>query len=267
VFDGKPAVVKYFKNEDDRREILNYKILKRYDIPTIKPYEFGNATLVIEDITASEIWRLGIADDLNDSDVALALAKWYFTFHENGVGVSELKDLYFEYDKITEDNLKQLIVKLPEAEEVFRFLLSNLSTINNLIYQPSFTLTYNDFYWTNFIVRKDKKEAMMFDYNILGRGYRFSDFRNVCSSLSDDSAKVFIEEYNRLYLDKHGKSRTDEEKAEERIDDVMAPVYTLIVACLERDVFPEWAEYERNEAINGNLLSKAKQLLSYGLIK
>ena len=33
------------------------------------------------------------------------------------------------------------------------------------------TLTYNDFYYTNMMVAKDKSSALMFDYNLLGKGY------------------------------------------------------------------------------------------------
>ena len=71
-----------------------------------------------------------------------------------------------------------------------------------------------------------------------------------------------MNEYNKLFLEKHGNTRTDDEIAEKRIDSLIAPVHGLIVACLEKDEFPEWAEFERDEAINGNLLSKAKLLLS-----
>ena len=262
IYDGKSAVVKYFENEDDRREILNYRILTEHGIPTIKPYILGKETLVMEDISVSKDWRLGIAEDLSDIDVAKALAGWYYTFHENGSNVPELKSLYFEFDKVTAENLKALILKIPEAEELFLYFITNINKLREIIYQPSFTLTYNDFYCTNFVVRKDKQAAMMFDYNLLGKGYRLSDFRNVCSSLSEESAKEFINEYNRLFLEKYGKIRTDDEIIEEKIDSVIAPVHDLIVACIERDEFPEWAEFERNEAINGNLLTKAKQLLS-----
>ena len=261
IYDGKPAVVKYFENEDDKREILNYKILSDHGVPTMKHYMLGKATLVLEDISISNDWRLGVAEDLNDIDVAKCLADWYFLFHENGVNIPELCTLYFEFDMITIDNLEALILKIPDAEEFFRFLINHFEKLREIIYKPSFTTTYNDFYWTNFVVRKDKQAAMMFDYNLLGRGYRSSDFRNVCSSLSEESAIVFTDKYNKLYLDKYGEDRTATEIIERKIDNVMSPVHGLIVACLEREDFPDWAEFDKKEAINGNLLHKAKQLL------
>jgi hypothetical protein len=261
LYGGVPAVVKYFEKEDDRREILNYRLLALHHIPTIKTLAHGDAALVMEDISASEEWRLGAPEDLGDADVAGCLARWYFAFHESGAMIQELDTLYFEYDSITEENLSALIPKLPEAEELFRFLLAHYDGLRGLIYKPQFTLTYNDFYWTNFVVRKDKSAAMMFDYNLLGRGYRFSDSRNVCWSMSDEAKAVFTGEYNRQFLEKHGHARTEEEEAERRIDDVAGSMFSLITAFLERDSFPAWANDAKAQALDGSLLAKAKRLL------
>ena len=261
LYDGKHAVIKYFENEDDRREILNYRILSSCGIPIIKTLALGKESLVMEDIVFSNVWRLGVLEDLGDTDVAESLAKWYFTFHENGTAVKELDNLYFEFALITKENLKILANKLPEANELFQFVITNYSKFFELIYKPSFTLTYNDFYWVNFVVRNDKKAAMMFDYNLLGKGYRYSDFRNVCWSLSDDAKSAFMNEYNRLFFEKHGCNRTEEEKLEKSIDDLSGLLHSLVVAFIERDSFPDWAEHAKTEAINGSLLLKAKQLL------
>ena len=59
----------------------------------------------------------------------------------------------------TEENFKMLVQKFPEAKELFQFLLIHYTKLRELIYKPSFTLTYNDFHWSNFVVRKDKKAA------------------------------------------------------------------------------------------------------------
>ena len=262
LYDGEPAVVKYFEKDDDRREILNYQILTRHDIPTIKPLALGTATLVMEDISASEDWRLGVEEDQNDTDVTRSLAQWYFKFHEKGATVPELDTLYFEFDGITEENLTMLLEKFPEAQELLKFLLTHLDKLRELICQPSFTLTYNDFHWSNFVVRKDKRAAMMFDYNLLGKGYRLSDFRNVCWSMSDEAKAAFVDEYNRLYFEKHGQGRGDEEKFEERIDGVAADVFSLIFAFLRFDHnIPDWAKELKSGFVDGSLLAKAKELL------
>ena len=261
LYDGTPAVVKYFEKEDDKREILNYRILMRHGIPTIKPLALGKAALVLEDISVSEYWRLGVKEDMSDADVTKCLARWYFTFHENGASVPELDGLYYEFDSITEDNLNLLIQKLPEAKETFQFVLNHLDKLQELIYQPTFTLTYNDFYWTNFVVRKDKQAAMMFDYNLLGKGYRYSDFFNAGWSMSEEARSAFIYEYNRLFFEKHGYLRTEEEQKEKDINEVAAALFALIVAFGDRESFPDWAEKDRNEAVNGGLLLKVKKLL------
>ncbi|HHX36932.1 MAG TPA: phosphotransferase [Clostridiaceae bacterium] len=138
-------------------------------------------------------------EDFKDVEVAKSLAQWYFTLHENGTSVSELDTLYFEYDSITEENLKILIQKFPEANELFQYVLTRYDRLHELIYKPSFTLTYNDFHWANFVVRKDKKAAMMFDFNLMGKGYRFSDFRNVYWFISKEAKTAFDDEYRRLY--------------------------------------------------------------------
>lgn len=259
LYDGIPAVTKYFENEDDKREILNYRILIQHGIPTIQTLAFGESTLVIEDVSTSEDWRLGISEDLGDMDVATSLAHWYFALHENGAAVRELHSLYFEYDSITRENIQMLNRELPDAAELFRFLLSCFDKLHDLIYKPSFTLTYNDFYWTNFVVRKDKQAAMMFDYNQLGRGYRSSDFRNL-RSLSGTAYKACVDEYERLYSQKHERTRREDELAEAQLDGVVAPLFNLIAA-YEQEKFPSWGEYSKTEVLNGTLLSKASQLL------
>ena len=262
LYDGTPAVVKYFEKEDDRREISNYRILAKHDIPTIKTLALGKTTFVMEDITVSEHWRLGIEEDSNDADVTKALAQWYFKFHENGSIVSELDTLYFEFDSITEENLKTLIVRFPEAKELFQFILTHYDKLRELLFKPSFTLTYNDFHWSNFVVRKDKQAAMMFDYNLLGKGYRLSDFRNVCWGLSEEAKAAFVNEYNRLYYEKHGQARTEAEKKEERIDDVAAPLHSLLFAFFRNGNIPNWAKEPDSGYFDGSLMSKARQLLS-----
>jgi len=261
LYDGVPAVVKYFERIDDRREISNYRLLARHGVPTIQTFAFGESAFVMEDMSASCDWRLGTPEDLDDADVAESLARWYFAFHENGAAVPELLTLYFEYDSFTVENFRAVIQKFPEAKELFQFLLTRYDQLRELIYKPSFTLTYNDFYWVNFVLRKDKTAAMMFDYNLLGKGYRFSDFRNVCSSMSAAAGAAFVGEYNRLYAEKHGRARTEAEEFERRVDDVAGDVFQIILAFTEKKEIPKWAEDSIEKAKNGTLLSKVKKLL------
>ena len=259
-YEGNPAVVKYFENDSDKREIKNYRILNEHNIPTIKVFAYGKSSIVMEDICASDDWRLGIEEDFHDADVAKSLAHWYFNFHEKGLAIPELNTLEHDFDKITEATLNMFCEEMPEAADTFNYILSRYDKLRKLIDTPSYTLTYNDFYWSNFIVCKDKKEAIMFDYNLLGRGYRYSDMRNVCWSLSEEAGTTFIDEYNRLYVDKYGTYRTAEEALEKQIDDVMDELHSLLLS-FERKKSSSLAEYEKKEASDGTLLKNAKELL------
>ena len=260
MYEGSPAVVKYFGNESDKREITNYRVLNEYNIPTIKVFAYGKSSIVMEDIAVSADWRLGIEADLSDADIAECLADWYFNFHEKGLTIPDLNKLEGEFDKITEAALDTLCGEMPEAADTFKYILSRFDKLRKLIDTPTYTLTYNDFYWPNFIVRKDKREALMFDYNLLGRGYRYSDLRNVCWSLSNEAGTAFTDKYRQLYVDKYGEYRTYEEAMEKRIDDVMDELYGLIMA-IERRKFSELAEFAEKESADRTLLEKVKILL------
>lgn len=259
VYDGLPAIAKYFEHTGDRREIHNYRLLTAHCVPTIPTYVLGESVIVMEDIGASETWRLGVAEDMADPLVGEALAHWYFALHEAGEKLPQLQSLYFEYDAITRENLEALREKLPGAQALFTCLLERLDALQALIRQPACTLTYNDFYWTNFIVRKDKQAALMFDYNLLGRGWRYGDFRNL-RSLSDAAYQAFTRQYRRLYADRHGPEKTLDTQMEKRIDAVAAPLFELISA-FAQDTFPGWAEETRQAALDGTLLDAAQALL------
>jgi hypothetical protein len=261
LYDGKPAIVKYFENENDRREILNYKILQQHNIPIIKTLTFSESTLVLEDINPSKDWRLATLEDLADEEIAKSLACWYFTFHENGSTVAGLDSLYFEYDELTEKNLRHLQEKFPQSSELIDYLLTQYGNFKKILRQPAFTLVYNDFYWVNFTVRKDKTAAKMFDFNLMGKGYRFSDFRNVTYSMSTDARMVFLDTYNQLYRQKYGHNREEADRTEKRIDDLAGPLFSLIVASEKQLKNPGFLQYEKEAVKSGSLLTLAKSLL------
>ncbi|MCL2709120.1 MAG: aminoglycoside phosphotransferase family protein [Defluviitaleaceae bacterium] len=262
VYADAPAVAKYFEKEDDRRELLNYEILARQGVPTVRVYAHGKSSLVMEDISASGDWRLGTPEDLSDARVAKGLANWYFTLHERGEAALELDALYFEYDCLTEKNLLGLIKVFPEAGGLYRFLLANSEKLREMIYKPKFTLAYNDFYWGNLVVRRDGSAAMMLDFNLLGRGYRYSDFRNVRWDMGEDAKAAFDIEYGRLYAERHGSNRTEAEELERRIDELAGDLFLIHLAFTEHERIPEWAKEAAESAKNGKLLIKTKRLLA-----
>lgn len=259
-YNNSPAVIKCFEKDEYKREISNYRILQSVNVPTIKVIEQGAATIILEDIDFSKDWRMGVADDLACLQVATNLAHWYFNFHENGASVPELDTLYCEHDNVTIERIKWLMEKLPAASKPLSYIIDRMDKLQEILKSLDYTLTYNDFYWTNFVVSNDKTAAMMFDYNLLGRGFRYADIRNVCSSLSKESATFFIQEYNRLYIKKHNISRCSAENIEKQVDNIVSTIFTIISA-FEQPVFPSWVDEEVQKAINGTLLADAMNLL------
>ncbi|OZV11535.1 hypothetical protein CIW83_13905 [Tissierella sp. P1] len=250
-YNGKHLVIKYFEKDEFRREIEYYKILKNLNIPTIEVVGYTENTLLLEDLDRSLYYRLGIESDLSDIEVAKALALWYKKLHHKGAKFLKNNDrrFYKETDYITKENIELVMNKTNTKDnKVWKLLIDNLDLMFLKIKEFEETFTYNDFYWTNLVVSKDKKEAFMFDYNMLGIGFRYNDVRNVCSSLSDEASKIFIKEYGRI------------NQEEKDIDDVISTLVSLAQAC-ERDIFPKWAQEALDKVNNGKLYNEILKIL------
>ena len=138
--------------------------------------------------------------------------------------------MYDEADFFTLENIACIKEKTGTQDAPAWLLLEqNYSAINDLLRKARRTITYNDFYYTNMVVAKDKSSALMFDYNLLGKGYAYTDVRNVLSALSEEAGKVFLDEYSEFA------------PVEKALDEVVSVVVTLYLACL-RDEFPWWAQ-------------------------
>lgn len=245
-YGNKSYVLKYFYKEEYRREIENYSILRGLDIPTIKVFGNTDKSILLEDIDKSEEYRLGIAADLSDIEVARALAEWYIKLHNEGEKyiIGKKDKFYREINSITRENIELVKYKSKTQDnKVWDLIVDNLDFVLNNIKSLPETLNYNDFYWTNFVVREDKKKALMFDYNFLGIGLRYNDIRNVCSSLSDEAGNVFLEAYGGI------------DERERSIDECMSILISLIFA-YQRPEFPGWAQ-EALEAIDNGKLEKS----------
>ncbi|XMB86832.1 hypothetical protein RJG79_03290 [Mycoplasmatota bacterium WC44] len=231
--DDKSYVVKYFEKDEYKREIQMYKLLRDIGVKTLEIYESTNNLIVMEDIMISDRYRLGVEKDLSDLDVAKGLAVWYKDFHEKGLKyLKDNKDikLYKELDYITIDTINTVKVKsYTESSFVWNSLISNIDIIKKKINMLPQTLNYNDFYYTNLIVSKDKKEAFMFDFNFMGQGLKYFDVRNVLYSLKGEAKQIFLEEYGEYDI------------KEKLVDDVMSVIYDLSKA-YGKDIFPKWGE-------------------------
>lgn len=232
VSDEKSYVLKCFQKEEHKRELENYRLMASLGIPTIRVIASTDSALLLEDIDCSSTYRLGIEEDMSDSEVARRIAVWYKQLHSRGYGYvcQSGESMYDESDFFTLENIVCIKEKTGTHDAPAWLLLEqNYTAIDDLLLKARRTITYNDFYYTNMVVAKDKSSALMFDYNLLGKGYAYTDVRNVLSSLSEEAGTAFLDEYGEF------------DPIEKALDDVVSVVVTLYLAC-QRDVFPWWAQ-------------------------
>lgn len=222
--NGRSLILKYFDRTEHRREIGNYAMLAAHRIPTLPLIATTDRALLLEDIAKHPIWRLGRKEDLHDPAIARKIAVWYRQLHNVDTVPTHLYD---PTDDFTLEHIALIKKKTDTAHEsAWAVLEENFYAIYQQLATAPRTLVYNDFYYTNLAVAEDT--ALMFDYNLLGRGYAYSDLRNVISSLSPAAAEAFLEAYGPY------------DAAQAALDDVINPVITLHLAC-QRPSLPPWA--------------------------
>lgn len=245
----KSYVVKCFQKDEHKREMENYRLLESLGIPTILVIASTDSALLLEDIDCSPTYRLGIEEDMSDPEVARRIAVWYKLLHSRGYGYvyQSGESMYDEADFFTLENIACIKEKTRTQDApAWKFMEQNYAAINNLLRKARRTITYNDFYYTNMVVSKDKSSALMFDYNLLGKGYAYTDVRNVLSSLSEEAGKAFLDEYGEF------------DPVEKALDDVVSVVVTLYLVCLRKD-FPWWAQTMLDE-LNTTFIEKIELL-------
>ena len=228
----KSYVLKCFQKDEHKRELENYRLLAALDIPTIRVIASTDSALLLKDMECSSTYRLGMQEDMSDPDVARRIAVWYKLLHSHGYAYvyQQGESMYDEADFFTLENIAFIKEKTEtQNAPAWALLEQYYATIHDQLCRARRTLTYNDFYYTNMVVAKDKSSALLFDYNLLGKGYAYTDVRNVLSSLSEEAGKAFLDEYGEF------------EPIEKALDDVVSVVVTLYRACL-RDEVPWWAQ-------------------------
>ncbi|MBE6900169.1 MAG: hypothetical protein E7479_05830 [Ruminococcaceae bacterium] len=247
---GKSFVFKYFKNADFRREIRIYQILEETGIETVKIHAATEKSILMEDISESETLRLGKEEDMSDPEVAKALAKWYKKLHAAGYKYLPMhnESFYSENAVITRENLA-FIKSATKTENisVWKIIEDNFEKIKSAIESEKYTFNYNDFYYTNLVVARDKSKAFMFDYNLFGKGTAASDINNVCWSLSEDAKKSFLDEYGKIY------------EHEKFVAETAMVLSSLFFAC-KREEFPDWGKPILEEFKSG-YINKIKSLI------
>lgn len=249
--DTTSYIIKCFQNENYKREIKNYQFLNSLNIPTVNVFGFTDSAILMEDVSQSNAFRLGSTDDLYDVIVASKIAEWYKLLHTSSKDYVKKHGtkFYDETDFITRENIEFIKAKTNiQNLPVWKLIDDKFDIIVSKIKALPRVLTYNDFYYTNLIVAKDKSSAFMFDYNLLGKGYVYSDIRNVCSSLGENAKKAFLETYGEF------------DKSEIIVDDVASVLVTLYHAC-QRKKFPSWADYALEE-LKTNYTNKVQTLIN-----
>lgn len=242
--EGKKFILKIFERLDDAREIDNYLLLSKLGIPTLPLLGYTKNAILLPDLAASTEYRPGMESDLNDVQVARAIAKWYRELHAKGTKylAGTETSMYDETDALTLANMEIVAEKTgTEGNALWRAIADNYPMLRKRIDDLPRTFTYNDFYYTNLTVAKDRKSALMFDYNLLGKGMAYSDIRNVTSSLSYEAAEAFKAEYGIGGLEDQAKA-----------DAFISPLVTLYFAC-ECEKFPSWANTSLAELMNGGV--------------
>lgn len=250
VFTNKSSyVLKYFEKPEYRREITNYHILTALRIPTLKILADTDRALLMEDIENS-IYRLGTVADVNNPEKVRLIAHWYASLHKNGYKYASTHSLYDECDSLTMENIKAIQKKTATSQcPVWHTLENHFTQIRSAAVKLPHTLTYNDFHYTNLTVARDGTSALAFDYNMLGKGYLYSDIRNVCESLGNEETRA-------AFLSSYGSFDT----TEKIVDNVVSTLISLHNAC-QRKIFPKWAAPLVEEVKNGSLQSATEKLL------
>lgn len=243
--EGRHMVLKVFDRIEDTREITNYQLLAERGIQTLPVFGVTKNAILLPDVDDDPKYRLGVEEDMRDPEVARAIAKWYKKLHAASIPTAPMYD---ESDVITLENMQKVAtVTDTVSDELWKVYADHYEQIRNGIGALPRVLTYNDFYYTNLIVARDKSEAFMFDYNLLGKGMPYGDVRNVTSSLSEEAAAVFVNEYGMKGLEEQALA-----------DAWIAPLVTLYLAC-GQETFPAWAEESLKRLRNGEILKYLRE--------
>jgi len=232
VLDNKKSyIIKYFYNSEFRREIRWYNILKGLGIKTIDIYGQTSKSLLLEDINNNKEYRLAKKEDLNDKKIVKSIAKYYRNLHNKGEIFLSKNDIYLysELDLLSSENLMMLMSKIRNNDYSFWNKIKEKIENSKEYLKNNKTITYNDFYYGNLIISNIKDNAYMFDYNLMGVGFKYLDISNVLYGFNNEMKNVFLAEYG------------DINKTEIELSNVLSPIIGLIIA-YSKNEFPKWGE-------------------------
>ena len=198
--------------------------------------------------------------DAGDRHVGRAVARWYRYFHEKGSALAESGSGPPPFLKREEDLLDRASIESAGRAlglsrlDSWRLAAGHIDLLKLILSNFGTTLNYNDFHWTNLALSRNSgtgMEAMVFDYDLLGIGTRYSDVRNAVGSLSGEAITGFQEVYGSV------------DPGEMTLDRPLATLYALVSAA-RMATFPKWAEESRQAVLNGTF--KTDLLQAVGLV-
>ncbi len=241
-------VLKSFSCNRPGNEIEAYSLLGQLGVPTIRVIAKTATDLLLEDLTCSDKWRLATESDVRERSVGEAVARWYWHFHQKGSSLAASGPTLPPFLKREEDLLDPASIESAGRAldllrmDSWRLAADHIELLKLGLAGFGTTLNYNDFHWTNLALSRKSgpgMEAIVFDYDLLGIGTRYSDFRNVVGSLSGDAVTGFREVYGSV------------DPGEKTLDRPLATLYALVSAT-RMPTFPKWAEESRQAVLNGN---------------
>lgn len=243
-------VLKWFPPGDVRAtEMQAYALLRQLGVPTLPVHAVADDALLLEDLAASFEWRLASQEDVACAAVGRAVARWYRVFHRRGAELLARPGgapsfLRREIDRLDGDSIHAAGRHLAlEGQAGWRLAMAQIEALKAAMRALPETLNYNDFYWTNLALSRtpgSERQAIVFDYHLLGIGVRFSDCRNVAGSLAGDAVAAFWQEYG------------PPDKREEILDRPLAALVALVTAA-RLSTFPRWALSSRDHVLCGGL--------------
>jgi aminoglycoside phosphotransferase (APT) family kinase protein len=185
-------ILKCFDDAQAATEVRAYALLARLGVPTLPVYGSTVGALLLEDLAASDAWRLATEADAQRADVGSAVALWYRALHAAGRALlAEPGEtpgfLRREEDALSPESVLRTGEQLGLSDHpVWWLAAEHLGTLKGAIRKMPTTLTHNDFHWSNLALsrgRPSEARAVIFDYHLLGLGTRYADFRNVSGAL------------------------------------------------------------------------------------
>ncbi len=241
-------VLKSFPGNDPGNEIKGYSLLRQLGVPTVRVIAKTDTDLLLEDLACSDSWRLATEQDAGERHVGRAVGRWYCHFHEKGAALAASGSGLPPFLKREEDLLDRASIEAAGRAlglyglDSWRLAADHIDLLKLGLSGFGTTLNYNDFHWTNLVLSRKSgpgMEAIVFDYDLLGLGTRYSDYRNVVGSLSGEGVTGFREVYGSI------------DPGEQTLDRPLATLYALVSAARMAG-FPKWAEESRQTVLNGN---------------